>query len=755
MKKINTLLLLLAMQLASFAQVENLSILKSNSALYHQSLPFQNQLKVEYIDNNQVITYTPIALPFVDDFSKNTLKPFTFNENNVTDTISYATGSCIVGGDFTTENIGLSLTQAYYYFYDVANNRVDSVATAPISVLNFSNSTCFPHATDTTNYWKAYYRSTATDFNTSTGQKLDSTLITPDTIMQMARIYFATMPNHINWTDNYAWWNTTNPINPITIGVATLDGLNEFGLPYNNDVTNAYGIADYLTSKPIDLRNLGVSSNTYLSFFYQAGGLGDFPNAEDSLVVEFKGADGVWKRKWSTRGINQLNFNQTYIPLFETNFDSLLYAIENFQFRFKNYASLSGNNDLWHIDYVRLDQNRNPNSLDTVIRDVAVLYDFPNYLKNYSLLPWRQMQAGTDQFADTIQIAIRDNGQVEGIQAGAFPIDVNIDNSVNADIIYNESGSSFNPQLNQEIKEHTILPFTNFTLPSISGADSLLFNTLFYIAPIDRNALKQNDTLRSEILFHNILAYDDGSAELAYGIEGGGTEVKKFAYEFNIATQDTLAGIQVHFSNIDQKVEDLVFSFYVWDSLEINGSLAYENVVRSIVNQKPKYINKKNGFATFVLDTPLIVNNKFYIGWAQTDNRNLQIGYDLNSTKGREHMFVYSGNVWAPSTVSKAGSPMLRAILDGDYPIPTPVVAVPSLENIKIYPNPTQNILYIDMPALINHYEVAVYNNIGKKIHQNENAESINTSEWNKGIYFLQIRDLKSQAHYKTTFVVW
>jgi hypothetical protein len=252
------------------------------------------------------------------------------------------------------------------------------------------------------------------------------------------------MKKGIHWTDNFAWQNTTNAINPLTIGVATLDGLNEFGLPYNNTVTNAYGVADFLTSKPIDLSLLGTSDNVYLSFFYQAAGLGDNPNPNDSLVVEFKGVNDVWKRKWSIAGSSASDFKQVYIPIYETSFDSLLYSNTEFQFRFKNYASLSGNNDLWNIDYVRLDKNRIPNSLDTVIRDVAMLYTFPNYLKTYSMLPWEQMQAGTDSFTDTIFIPIRDNGQVEGLVAGNFPLNINISNTASADIIYSELGSSFN-----------------------------------------------------------------------------------------------------------------------------------------------------------------------------------------------------------------------------------------------------------------------------------------------------------------------
>ena len=83
------------------------------------------------------------------------------------------------------------------------------------------------------------------------------------------------------------------------------------------------------------------------------------------------------------------------------------------------------------------------------------------------------------------------------------------------------------------------------------------------------NSTFLNDTLRSNLLFDNVMAYDDGSAERAYGLNGGGTDVKKFAYEFNIATQDTLAAIQIHFSNVDVNVDNLVFSFLQKANYEI------------------------------------------------------------------------------------------------------------------------------------------------------------------------------------------
>ena len=43
---------------------------------------------------------------------------------------------------------------------------------------------------------------------------------------------------------------------------------------YDISVTNSWGVADYLTSRGIDLSNL---DSIFLMFYYQPQGVGDFP----------------------------------------------------------------------------------------------------------------------------------------------------------------------------------------------------------------------------------------------------------------------------------------------------------------------------------------------------------------------------------------------------------------------------------------------------------------------------------------------
>ncbi|MBK7390932.1 MAG: hypothetical protein IPI23_18200 [Bacteroidetes bacterium] len=64
---------------------------------------------------------------------------------------------------------------------------------------------------------------------------------------------YTVWPNADLWSDSSAFVNFNFPINPPTVGVATFDGLDYEGNPYNNTNVNAIGLCDNLTSKAIDL----------------------------------------------------------------------------------------------------------------------------------------------------------------------------------------------------------------------------------------------------------------------------------------------------------------------------------------------------------------------------------------------------------------------------------------------------------------------------------------------------------------------
>ncbi len=101
-------------------------------------------------------------------------------------------------------------------------------------------------------------------------------------------------PDSSRWVDKFAYVNDDFPKFPISVGVATLDALNDTGAIYPGGSQFPFR-ADYLTSKPIRLdsifdgnpRAVTVADSIFLSFFFQPKGYGNTPESYDSLVLEF------------------------------------------------------------------------------------------------------------------------------------------------------------------------------------------------------------------------------------------------------------------------------------------------------------------------------------------------------------------------------------------------------------------------------------------------------------------------------------
>lgn len=187
----------------------------------------------------------------------------------------------------------------------------------------------------------------------------------------------------ILWEDDDVHVNGTYPIDPPSIGVASFDGLSRTGMPYDFVTYTSYGIADRLTSVPIDLE-YPASDSVYLSFFYQAQGRsGDtFIQPQDSLVLEFYAPEeDTWYRVWRTPYVAQAPFEQVLIPI-----KQFRYLKNGFRMRFLNYATLSGAFDHWHIDYVRLAAQRSYD--DTRLVDVAYVMPENTLLENYTAMPF-------------------------------------------------------------------------------------------------------------------------------------------------------------------------------------------------------------------------------------------------------------------------------------------------------------------------------------------------------------------------------
>jgi hypothetical protein len=65
-----------------------------------------------------------------------------------------------------------------------------------------------------------------------------------------------------------------------------------------------------------------------------------------------------------------------------------------------------------------------------------------------------------------------------------------------------------------------------------------------------------------------------------------------------------------------------------------------------------------------------------------------------------------------------------------------------SSEQVKVYPNPAQDRLTIEIPALTGNYTCVFYNPLGQKVYETEIMQSVTqvlVGNWGKGVYFYEV----------------
>ncbi|MCB9335054.1 MAG: T9SS type A sorting domain-containing protein [Flavobacteriales bacterium] len=531
-------------------------------------------------------------------------------------------------------------------------------------------------------------------------------------------------PNPEKWEDKNVWVNNNFPVNPISYGVATFDGLDSTGYPYNFINPTAKGVADYLTTQPIDLSS--ITDSVYLSFFYQPQGNGNKPETEDSLRLEFfNPSDSSWTRKWAIVGSASVPFQQVMVPVDTT------YHKNNFKFRFVNYATLSGNVDHWNLDYIYLNDQRS--YTDTALYDVALTLTDLNLLKDYSRMPWSHYMVDTTANMDSL-LVVEYKNHTDTTLAVFYQRHITEDAGLGASVeIYPGTSASKN-----------VAPYSSLidSLPVFSPSKSYEFyypkdttvvskafevKTFFDLSTITDDHV-ENDTAIYYQVFSNDYAYDDGSAELGYGVQGIGA---KLAHEFNIKKSDTLTGFKIYFTPITNNLSAKTFKLTVWSSLfpetVIYQQNGYYNPIYSLTNE----------YLEYQLDAPLFLNaGTYYIGWEKISEDFLNVGWDVN-TKKQSKVFFNAVGVWENATYE--GSLMLRPLFDA---YPEPVISVneitsdPSL--IKVYPNPAKDELYFTTNQKIN--TLQIYDVMGNLIVETilTNKAYIDTKHLSNGMYFIK-----------------
>lgn len=554
-------------------------------------------------------------------------------------------------------------------------------------------------------------------------------------------------PSDSLWEDNHVFVNQTYAQSPPTLGMATFDGLNRYGRPY--DISHlGTDSADVLTSRGIDLST--AQDSTYLSFFYQPGGLGEEPESEDSLSLYFfSPVTNSWSWAWGVDGGDtNTDFSVVRVPV-----NDAIYLQPGFKFRFVSFGAQAGAFDTWNLDYILLDDQRNYNSTPFIRKDPAFTRPFPSLITDYQAMPWfhylptlsaalnkqdlilyyqRNARSNPPTPADRYSLSlgvyqVRHNG---GVLAQDLQGSAQLDNNHG---YFNETAYSY--------------PLKDFTLPSTPTEE---FSIKAFHTYNGLNEVGSNDTIYRNQVFSNYYAYDDGSAERAYHVTDNEDGVILTYYDVVLA--DVVRGAYFYFLPAEFDAEDNEFTIVIYENNQgIPGNLLYES--DSVYTAQ---YSAHNFFIPYALDDTngvSVTTDGFFIGLRQVGRGPLPIGFDMNTTGKSDIFFGEPGNLFKsfqPGTIMIR--PFLRNLPDdlsqqeGD---------LAEHYNWQVYPNPTDGVVYLEGLEPGEQLNFQLIDLTGRVVQQGEAHDRLDfTSAVKKGFYLLRLHSAKSGNTFTTKILI-
>ncbi len=563
-------------------------------------------------------------------------------------------------------------------------------------------------------------------------------------------------PNPKRWTSSQAFVNDGYAPQPPTIGVVTLDALNQYGDLYPQASTNLFP-ADTIESQTIRLdsitgtaqRKLEPSDSVYISFFVLPGGwygnawelVGDSPSMQDSLFLDFYSPiDSQWVNIWSSPGYTPDTTGITArwpwkfvsIPI-----DDLRFFHKDFRFRFHNFASLdvnpksgiAGNCDQWNLDYIYLNYNRNKG--DSIFRDIAFVDKAPSMLSNYYAMPSKQFT--TDEMATHLNMRI--TNRYNQTLSSNYSYKVTDENGIEI-ASYNGGMENIRPFFPsgyyQDMPVHAQPP-VEFSFPS---TQSPAYYTITHIVTegVSGDIHSCNDTTVFVQSFDNFYAYDDGVPENGYGLTANGSH-QYLALRFDMNVPDTLTAVDLYFNRTRNNENDgLQFYICVWQcENRLPGTLIYKDSIRM-----ETLFDGMNCYHRYRLSKPILVRDSIFVGFEQLSNDYINIGFDRNNNSC-QRLFYRTGNDWQQSILR--GSVMMRPAF-GNSAIVGISPSPDSHSTVTVFPNPANS--HITISASDGLSNIRVYDMHGRQVYTDDcigmpTSKNIQLLPFSKGIYILHI----------------
>ena len=729
-----------------YAQEEVLSPLLYNPQIAKTA----HQLKAgNSIDSTFIYEVDTLDLPVWDDFSINKFVPYNagYTDGNVTSQMHY---HLMDAGNTAPLDPALTFCDSSHAHIDTVS-VIGSIGTTDTNYFTTPNSvwvndlSSYPVTGMPRTLYQECYVIIDSLVDGVWDDDRDTIFYAPDFVQDSAHVFTVDVNDtNLIWVDNYAYHNYHYAVNPWSLGVATLDGVGVDGFPYDFGNTNAHEPADVLTSRPV---NLAGKINVFLTFTYQREGYGNAPEINDSLVLDFwlPDSNAWYPSSWYALGDGPTDtWKIEHIAILSSMLD------DGFRFRFRNWASTSGNLDHWHIDYVSLEDNQLPTP-PTVFDDVAISEPINTLLDVYTSVPWDHFQNAdvADKMLDTLKVKVHNSnlaatnyadGELEvkygGIQQGGSPF-----------VLPNPGVSSgWTGNWEAGMNQYPYPLAANYTFDeNVTTDPQATFDVKLNIdaAVSGSNTYEVNDTTYFRQAFKNYYSYDDGSAEAAYGITGSHGLL---AYKFEAYEADTLTGVLMHFVPSVDNVSDNTFLLTVWDdNAGQPGTILYQDDYFN--TNHPEYSGALNGFRyyTFQDQQSVAVPQTFYVGWEQIDAVSLNIGMDLNIVNNSKNFRNVTGT-WVTS--SYPGSLMMRPVFSTglNYTLANPEAVADVESQVSLYPNPASDQVWITGPE--DEFTVTVFDMTGRMILSFANETSFDISGFNPGVYLVDIRDQNGLSLY-------
>jgi hypothetical protein len=149
--------------------------------------------------------------------------------------------------------------------------------------------------------------------------------------------------------------------------------------------------------------------------------------------------------------------------------------------------------------------------------------------------------------------------------------------------------------------------------------------------------------------------------------------------------------------------------------------------------------NVINGFYNYTIPEGVIVNGTFYVGWRQSSETFLNVGYDVNTPNAGKQFYWLNGD-WNASQVP--GSIMIRPVLGS--PLRITSVHETSYKNnnlMQIWPNPAKDYININTEELqlYGTSNITITDLNGHELIKVPFSDRVDISSLHDGMYFLVI----------------